>query len=172
MRITVSKSIKIFLFVEILIILTKLISFEFFINLQVAFLSSFIIILGSTIAHKRMVDSDIENENIGFQRDILDEVEDPHELYDEEAINEAPVEELNLKEIVKEEKKKIKTFSAKSMKKGARAGLSVFRLVPYVFLVLGFIALKNNAVLDISIYLSSILVGIITAHVVSKDIVA
>lgn len=167
-----SKSIKIFLFVEILIILTKLISFEFFINLQVAFLSSFIIILGSTIAHKRMVDSDIENENIGFQRDILDEVEDPHELYDEEAINEAPVEELNLKEIVKEEKKKIKTFSAKSMKKGARAGLSVFRLVPYVFLVLGFIALKNNAVLDISIYLSSILVGIITAHVVSKDIVA
>ena len=168
----VNKSIKIFLFVEIVIILTKFISFSFFMNLQIAFLSSFFIIMGSIIAHKRMVKSDIENENIGFQRDVLDEVEDPFELYDEEPINEAPVEELNLKEIVQEEKKKIKTFSAKSIKKGARAGLSIYRLIPYVFLILGFIALKNNELLDIVVYLPSILVGIVTAHVVGKELIS
>lgn len=165
MRTMVNKSIKIFLFIEIAIILTKLVSFEFFINLQVAFLSSFLVIIGSRMAHKRMVESDIEDENIGYQRDFLDEVEDPHELYDDEPINNAPYEELNLKEIVQEEKKKIKTLSIKSMKKGARAGVSVFRLVPYVFLILGFIALKNNDLLSIAVYLPSLMVGIIVASI-------
>jgi hypothetical protein len=168
----VKQSIRLFFIVEALVLLTQLISFEFFINLQVAFISSYIIILGSAYAHRRMVVSDIENENIGYQRDFLDEVEDPHELYDEEPINEAPAEELSLKEIVKQEKKKIKTLSAKSMKKGARAGVSVFRIVPYVFLVLGFIALKNNALLDIAIYLPSLLVGIILGSVSAKNILA
>ena len=172
MRITVNKSIKLILGVEILILLSKLISFSFFINLQVAFLSSFFVILGSAFAHRKMVISDVENENIGYQRDFLDEVEDPHELYDEEPINEAPAEELKLKEIVQEEKKKIKTFSAKSMKKGVKAGSSIFRLIPYVFLILGFIALKNNELLDISVYLPSLLVGIIVGSASSKSILA
>ena len=172
MRITVKQSIKIILGVEILILLTKLISFGFFINLQVAFLSSLLVILGSAYAHRKMVISDIENENIGYQRDFLDEVEDPHELYDDEPINEAPAEELNLKEIVQEEKKKIKTLSAKSMKKGVKAGVSMFRLAPYIFLILGFIALKNNNLLDIMIYLPSLMSGIIVGSVTSKKILS
>ena len=166
------QSIKIFFIVEIFVLLSKFISFEFFINLQVAFLSSFFVILGSAYAHRKMVISDVENENIGYQRDFLDEVEDPHELYDDEPINEAPAEELSLKEIVQEEKKKIKTFSAKSIKKGAKAGSSVFRLIPYVFLVLGFIALKNNDLLDIAIYLPSLLVGIIAGSSSSKSVLS
>jgi len=170
MRIMVKQSIKIILVVEILILLTKLISFSFFINLQVAFFSSLFVILGSTFAHRKMVLTDIENENIAYERDFLDEVEDPYELYDEEPINEAPAEELSLKEIVKEEKKKIKTLSVKSMKKGVKAGSSIFRLIPYVFLVLGFIALKNNNVLDIMVYLPSLMVGIIVGSVTSKKI--
>ena len=100
------QSIKIILGVEILILLSKLISFGFFINLQVAFLSSLFVIIGSAYAHRKMVISDVENENIGYQRDFLDEVEDPYELYDDVEINDAPAEELNLKEIVQEERKK------------------------------------------------------------------
>ena len=172
MRIMVKQSIKIILIVEIVILLSKLISFSFFINLQVAFLSSLFVILGSAYAHRKMVISDIENENIAYERDFLDEVEDPHELYDEIEINEAPAEELNLKEIVQEEKKKIKTLSAKSMKKGVKAGSSVFRLIPYVFLILGFIALKNNNVLDIMVYLPSLMVGIIVGSITSKKILS
>ena len=56
------------------------------------------------------------------------------------------------------------------MKHGVRGSVSAFRLVPYMFLVLGFIALNNNLLLEIWIYLPSLLVGIIAGSVVSKDI--
>ena len=164
-----NKSIKIVLVVEVLILLTKIISFEFFINLQIAFLSSFFVIIGSTLAYKRMVISEINNDNIDYKRDFLDELEDPHELYDDEPINEAPAEELDLKEIIKEERKKIKMFNMKDAKKGFKAGVSFYRVVPYIFLVLAFIALQNNDLLSIGVYLPSLLLGIIVGSISSKD---
>ena len=178
------KSINFFIITELLVIATYLISFEFYINLQVAFGTSFLIILGASFAYNSMVENQVDADAYEDKRDLLDEIEDPHGLYDDkvndevregalgyEPINDAPVEELNLKEIVKEEKAKIKTFSAKSMKHGARGSVSLFRLVPYLFLVLGFIALKNNELLNIAIYLPSLLVGIILGSVVSKGFV-
>lgn len=155
---------------EGIILTTSLYSKALFANVQVASLSSFLVIVGASFAYKRMVDSKVTSETYEDDRDLLDEIEDPHELYDNEPINEAPVEELSLKEIVKEEKAKIKTFSLKSMKHGARGSVSAFRIVPYVFLILGFIALKNNEVLDLSFYLPSLLVGIIAGSLVSKEI--
>ena len=136
MRITVKKSIKIFLFSELIIALSYFISFSFFMNLQVAFLSSFFVIIGSSIAYKKMVKNQIDSNMIEDERDLLDEIEDPHGLYDNEKINETPAEELDLKAIVKEEKSKIKTFSVDSMKHGVRGSASAYRLVPYLFLVL------------------------------------
>lgn len=163
------QSIKIILVVEILILLTKLISFGFFINLQVAFLSSFFVIVGSSFAHRKMVVKQVESKNIEKKRDLLDEIEDPHELYDDEPINDASVDELDLKEIVKQEKKKIKIVSLKSIKEGGRASVSSFRLVPYLFLILGFISLKNNELLNITIYLPSLLSGIVVGSLISKN---
>lgn len=165
------KAIKILLTVEILILFTAATSFEFFINIQIAFVSSFFVIFGSMYAYKRMVSREIEAQNISEKRDLLDEIEDPHELYNETPINETPVEELDLKAIVKEEKKKIKILNIKDIKDSGKAGVSLFRLVPYLFLVLGFIALKNNNLLVISIYLPSLLIGIIIGHIVSKKII-
>ncbi|WP_294885415.1 MULTISPECIES: hypothetical protein [unclassified Sulfurimonas] len=133
-------------------------------------MSSFFIILGSAYAYKKMVNTQTDIENINEKRDFLDEIEDPYELYDEAPINEVHVDELDLKAIVKEEKQKIKILNIKDIKKGSRAGFSLFRLLPYLFLVLGFIALKNNEVLDISVYLPSLLVGIIIGYSVSKDL--
>lgn len=52
-----------------------------------------------------------------MKKRFLDEVEDPYELYDETPINEAPVEELDLKAIVQEEKKRIKILNLKDIKK-------------------------------------------------------
>ena len=164
------KSIKILSISELLIFLTSFISFGFFINMQVAFLSSFFIIIGSAYAYRKMVKTKVKLEDIEDKREFFYTLEDPHELYDETPINEAPVEELDLKAIVKEEKKKIKMLNMQDMKKGAKAGFSLFRLVPYLFLVLGFIALKNNDMLEISIYLPSLLVGIIIGYIVSRDI--
>lgn len=164
------KTINFIVGAEFFILLTYLISFKFFINLQIAFLSSFFIITGSIHAYKRMVKEEVNAQNIEEKRDFYDALEDPYELYDETPINEAPTEELDLKEIVKEEKKKIKTFNFQDIKNGSRAGVSLFRLIPYIFLVLGFIALKNNELLNISIYLPSLLTGIIAGYIVSKDL--
>jgi len=168
MRTMVKKGIKIISIAELLIVVTYFISFTFFINLQIAFLSSLFVILGSSYAYRKMVDKQVASDMVEDKRDLLDEIEDPHELYDDEPINDAPVEELDLKAIVKEEKKKIKTLSVKSMKHGAKGSASLFRLIPYVFLILGFIALKNNELLDIAIYLPSLLVGIVVGSVSGK----
>ena len=165
------KSIKIIAISELLILASYFYTFEFFINLQIAFLSSFFIIMGSMFAHRKMVITQVDANNIEEKRDLLDEIEDPHELYDDEPINNAPVEELDLKEIVKEERKKIKIISLKSMKEGGKASFSPIRLVPYLFLILGFIALKNNEFLNIAIYLPSLLFGIVIGSINGKTLI-
>ncbi len=170
MRTMVKKLISTLAVSEGIVLSTALYSKTLFANVQVASLSSFLVIVGASFAYKRMVDSKVSSESYETDRDLLDEIEDPHELYDTEPINEAPAEELSLKEIVKEEKAKIKTFSFKSMKHGARGSVSMFRIVPYLFLILGFIALKNNEILTISYYLPSLLIGIIVGSLVSKEI--
>ncbi|HIC13401.1 MAG TPA: hypothetical protein EYO75_08565 [Sulfurimonas sp.] len=117
-----------------------------------------------------MVITKVDSETYEDDRDLLDTIEDPHGLYDDEPINEAPPEELDLKTIVKEEKAKIKTFSVSSIKHGVRGSVSMYRIVPYIFLVLGFIALKNNNILDLSVYLPFLLIGIVVGSFVSKEI--
>ena len=169
MRTTVKKTISLIAAIELLILLGGIFSFEFFINMQIASLSSFFIILGSMIAHKRLINNRLKTENIDEKRDLLDEIEDPHELYEEQpSIDENS--ELDIKAIIKEEKKKIKTFSLKDIKKGSSAGFSPFRVAPYLFLILGFIALKNNDLLNISVYLPSLLIGIAAAYMSFKSI--
>ena len=73
------------------------------------------------------------------------------------------------KRIINELELKEKGFVFQDIKKGSRASVSLFRLVPYLFLIVGFIALQNNGVLDIAIYLPSLLLGIIAGYVVSKE---
>ena len=165
----VKKAIRTIVAAQVIIVTTTLISFAFYINLQVAFLSSLFVILGSSYAYRKMVKNQVNTKSYEDKRDFLDAVEDPHGLYDDEPINETPVEELDLKQIVKEEKAKIKTMSTTSMKHGIRGASSLLRLVPYLFLVLGFIALENNGLLNIAIYLPSLLVGIVVGSVTAKE---
>jgi len=169
-RIMVIKIIKPIVVAESLVLGSYFYSATAFTNIQVAFASSLFIIVGSSLAYKGMVVNQVSAENYEDKRDLLDEIEDPHELYDDVPINETAVEELDLKAIVKEERAKIKTFSLSSIKHGAKGSVSLFRLVPYLFLVLGFIALKNNEVLDLKFYLPSLLIGIIVGSLVSKEI--
>ena len=166
----VQRAIKSFLVAEGLVLCSALYSQTLYANAQVAFLSSFLVIVGSSFAYKKMVDTKVNAEEYESERDLLDSIEDPHELYDDVPLNEAPVEELDLKAIVKEEKAKIKTFSFKSIKHGVRGSVSLFRIVPYIFLILGFIALKNNDLLDLGFYLPSLLIGIIAGSLVSKEL--
>jgi len=166
----VLRAIKTFVVAEGLVLATSLYSKTLFANTQVAFLSSLFVIVGSSFAYKKMINNKIDAEAYESERDLLDTIEDPHELYDDTPLNETPAEELDLKAIVKEEKAKIKTFSFKSIKHGARGSVSMFRILPYIFLILGFIALKNNNLLDLSFYLPSLLIGIIAGSLISKEL--
>lgn len=172
MRTMVKRAISIFLGAQVVLLGVYLISRAAFINAEVGFFSAFFIILGSSYAYKRMVQSKVANGEYVEERDLLDKIEDPHELFDDKPINDAPYEELDLKSIVKEEKAKVKNFSVKNIKYGAKGGISAFRIVPYVFLVLGFIALKNNELLSLWYYLPALTFGIIIGAFVSKEVIA
>ncbi len=155
---------------EILILATYFLSFEFYINLQIAFLSSFFIILGAMYTYRRMINTRVDSDVISEQRDVLDKIEDPYELYEDTAPSQEVDKEKDFKEIVKEEKKKIKTLSLKNMKYGAKGSSSPVRVVPYIFLILGFIALNNNGLLNIAVYLPSLLGGIVVGYISGKEI--
>ena len=171
MRIMVKKAISLFLVAQLLIFITYFISAKIFANVETAFLSAFLIILGASYAYKKMILAKVESGEYVEDRELLDKIEDPHELYEGE-INNAPPEELNLKEIVKEEKAKVKPLNVKNMKHGIKGSLSIFRLLPYLFLILGFIALKNNNILDLWYYLPSLFFGIIIGALISREILA
>ncbi len=172
MRIMVKKAISLFVILQAVILISYFFSSKVFANVETAFLSALFIIIGASYAYKRMVLAKVESGEYVEERDLLDKIEDPHELYDDIEINDAPPEELNLKEIVKEEKAKVKPLNVKNMKYGVKGGISLFRLVPYLFLVLGFIALKNNNILELWYYLPSLFIGIIAGSFISKEIFA
>ena len=172
MRIMVKKAISIFVIAQGFIFLSYFISAKVFANVETAFLSALLIIIGASYAYKKMILAKVESGEYVEDRDLLDKIEDPHELYDDKEINHAPPEELSLKEIVKEEKAKVKPLNVKNMKQGIRGSLSLFRLLPYLFLILGFIALKNNNILDLWYYLPSLFVGIVVGSLLSKELLA
>jgi len=166
----VKKAISLILGVELFILFFYFYSFSYFINIELAYLSALLIILGSMYAYKKMVLTQVKSGEYEEPRDVLDKIEDPYELYEEQPINDAPLESLDIKAIVKEEKKKIKIVDFNSMKKGSKASVSLFRLLPYAFLILGFIGLKNNGYLDLTLYLPSLLIGIVIGSLSGKEL--
>lgn len=160
------------LLLEGVILFSWLYSFELFINLQLAVLSSFFIIIGSMYAYKRNIDSKVASEEYVEDRDGLDTIDDPHGLY-EDQLNEEVIDYTTqeIKTIIQEEKRKIKTISLSSAK-NAGSSFSLFRLIPYAFLVLSFIALQNNKLLVIGYFLPSLLVGIVAGYFAGKSLFA
>ena len=108
-------------FAKILFILDAvLIVFSFFqdneyflINTQVAFVSSLFISLGTFLSYRNNVSKRLdgleENKNNLGQRDTLDELDDPYDLYSEEIIHEdKELSAQEIKNILKFEKENIK----------------------------------------------------------------
>ena len=172
MRTIVKKTINLIFGFEALVLVTNIYSFALFMNIQIGYLSSLFIILGSSYSYNKMIQTQVASAQNKGERDLLDTIEDPHELFDDATINDAPADALDLKQIVKEEKAKVKTLSVKNMKYGARGSMSAFRLVPYLFLILGFIALENNKLLNLSYYLPALLIGIVIGSVSAKNLVS
>ena len=124
-----------------------------FINSQIGFITSSLVILASIISYRNMVKNRLNNGIVVAQdnRDTIEKIEDPFDLYSE---NEKE-EDKSIKEIIKEERVKLKKNrrSIWQVTKDSKAALSFYRLGAYGLLILGFFYLNNNHKLDISSYL-------------------
>ncbi|MDZ7818613.1 MAG: hypothetical protein U5K55_08330 [Aliarcobacter sp.] len=119
-------------------------------NTQVAFLSSLFITIASFLSYKRNIQNRISNldlnqTNQSFDRDKIDEIDDPYDLYTEyEEIPESELTPEKIKEIINDEKSKVKKNSFKNTLFSAGGFLSLYRVLGYAILIFGFFALNNN----------------------------
>jgi len=127
------------------------------INTQMGFIPSAFVMLGSMLSYRSMVQGRL---NVGAipddERDTLDKLEDPYELYDDELKQDDS--EKTLVEVVKEERQNLKKSrrSVWQTTKDSKASFSFYRLASYVLLIFGFFYLNNNQLLEIPIYLFSL----------------
>ena len=118
-------------------------------NTQVAFVSSLLITITSFLSYRSNINNRLSNLDMSKpslqDRDKVDEIDDPYDLYTE--YEEIPEEELTpakIKEIISDEKTKIKKNSIKNTIFSATGFLSIYRVLGYATLVFGFFALNNN----------------------------
>jgi len=126
-------------------------------NTQIGFISATLVMLGSMRSYRRMVDARVEHEIIttDIDKDVIDKLEDPHDLYSETA-EEAPVEDI--KEAIKAERAKMKENrrSLFEVLRDTKAALSFYRVGAYFLLALGFLYLNRHGILHIPLYLFSL----------------
>jgi hypothetical protein len=121
-------------------------------NTQVAFISSLFITIASFLSYKRNIQSRLSNLDLtklqkNEDRDKIDEIDDPFDLYSE--YEEIPEEELTpekIKEIINDEKSKVKKNTFKNTLFSATGFLSIYRILGYSILIFGFFALNNNGI--------------------------
>ena len=163
------RATKFFLIAQALVLIALFISFKIYISLEIAFLSSFFILLGSSYSYFSLVKKRAKEYEI-LEQDEIDKIDDPYDLYDENEIVEN-TENLDLKEVIKQERAKLKnTNTINNLYKSSPALISIYRVVPYIFLVVGFIGLKNNDNLNIFAYLFGLAIGIFVAFKTSKEV--
>jgi hypothetical protein len=117
---------------------------------QVAFISSLFITISSFLSYKKNIQNRISNLDLSQsnqfeERDKLDEIDDPHDLYSEyEEIPKSELTPQKIKEIINDEKSKVKKNSFKNTLFSVGGFLSIYRVLGYTTLVFGFFALNNN----------------------------
>lgn len=136
------------------------------ISFFVAAFSSMFIVMGSLYAYRNMIQNRIGDVDFEDIKDSIDMLDDPYDLYEEERSNEV----ADIKAMIKEEKARQKSNIIQNTTKNASAMVSVYRLVPYAFLILGFIALNNSHELSILPYLIGLAVGIPLGYLIGKKI--
>jgi hypothetical protein len=140
---------------------------EALLSAQVGYWSAVLVVLASFGSYRRMVRARLEAGAIpanGSDRDTLEKIEDPFDLYGEE---DEPAEEERkpLKEIVREEKARMKKQrrSPLATARDAAPAFSLWRLGAYGVLVLGFFLLRDNHWLHLGAYLGSLALPIALA---------
>lgn len=145
---------KVFFIIDLCLIIYCLIfqDLVWLLNSQVAFLGSLLVTIASFFSYKnnvknRLSNLDTSKNMTNEDRDKIDEIDDPYDLYTE--YEEIPEEELTpekIKEILQEEKSKVKKNSFKNTIFSAGGFVSIYRLLGYAALIFGFFALNNNKI--------------------------
>jgi hypothetical protein len=146
--------------------LLLLLSKSIFASFETALISGALITSGSLYAYRNMIRTRASVADIEDNKDIIDTMDDPYDLYDEERENEV----TNIKAMIKEEKARQKQHIVENTLKNSSALVSVYRLIPYIFLILGFIGLNNNHAMQLLPYLVGLGIGIITGYFISRGL--
>ncbi len=135
---------------------------DWLVNTQIAFVSSALVLGASMFSYSQMIYRRLSDESIvpEDERDTLERIEDPHDLYLE---NETQVDTQMLKKAIQEEKQRMKRHrrSLYQMIGDSRASLSFVRLGAYLLLFAGFFYLSNNRLLHIPSYLLGLALPIV-----------
>lgn len=158
MMINIKKIVITLIIVDLLLVLLSLYhGNHWLISSQSAFLASMLVTLASFFGYKKMIEKKIEIGDIPKEdRDELDIIEDVHDLY---------AEEVDIREVIKEERANIGGFknTAINLGKSATGALSMFRLVAYLVLFMSFLYLNRHGMLNIMGYLTGLAIVPIVA---------
>ena len=164
-KMMIKKFAKIFFIVDFGLIIFCVLSnnYIWLINTQVAFISSMIISIATFLSYKKSVSKRVENidydAKLSDDRDKIDEIDDPYDLYSENEINQqTEFTSEEIKNIIKDEKSKIKQNSIKNTFLNIPSFVSMYRLVAYAILIFGFFALNNNGLFQTIPYLVGLFV--------------
>ncbi|MCT7587141.1 hypothetical protein [Aliarcobacter butzleri] len=148
------KFAKVFIFLDLCIFIYALVFQNklWLLNSQIAFISSLLITIASFVSYKKNIQNRLSNFDYskiskGEDRDKIDEIDDPYDLYTEyEEIPENELTAEKIKEIINDEKSKVKRNSVKNTIFSASGFLSIYRIFGYIILLLGFFVLNNNKI--------------------------
>jgi hypothetical protein len=143
--------------VDVLLLLIALIFFDIKVlySTQIGYITATLVMVASIISYRRMVNARVKHQIITMDnsKDTIDKLEDPYDLYsDDVTIDE---EEKSLAQTINEEKKKLKNNrrSVYQSIKDTKAALSIYRLGAYVLLIVGFMYLNRQQLLNIPSYI-------------------
>jgi len=136
------------------------------VSFLVAMISSMLIVTGSLYSYRNMIQSRVEDVDVEDLKDSIDMMDDPYDLYEEERESEI----TDIKQMIKEEKARQKSNIIENTTKNASAMVSVYRLIPYAFLILGFIGLENSHSLEIWPYLVGLAAGMPMGYGIAKKL--
>jgi hypothetical protein len=162
----IKNAIRIFVLSNFIILVLLFLSKAVYANFTVAMLSSMFILMGSLYSYRSMINQRVENIDIEDHKDVIDMMDDPYDLYEEERENEV----ADIKQMIKEEKARQKSNIIQNTTKNASAWISLYRLVPYAFLIIGFLSLNNNHSLLVLPYLIGLAAGIPLGYIISREL--
>jgi len=136
------------------------------VSFLIAMISSMLIVTGSLYSYRNMIQSRVGDVDVDDVKDSIDMMDDPYDLYEEERESEI----TDIKQMIKEEKARQKSNIIENTTKNASAMVSIYRLIPYAFLILGFIVLENSHSLEILPYLVGLAVGMPIGYLIAKKV--